>query len=107
METAEAFKCPPEMIQKLAYVSLASLEPKKVSYKRDMIFCKVTYNHDKRLEFKATGASKDYNGDETTKILAERFTKLLECLKDILDNLAVEDQTMNNIETDGFIYSGL
>jgi hypothetical protein len=72
-----------------------------------MIFRKITCNHDESLEFGATEAAKDYDGDQATKKLAEGFIKLPKCLKDMLDNLTMKNQTMNSIETVGFIHSGL
>lgn len=72
-----------------------------------MIFRKITCNHDEILEFGATETAKDYDGDEATKRLIEGFIKLPKCLKDMLDNLAMKSQTTNDIETVGFIHSGL
>lgn len=72
-----------------------------------MIFRKIACNHDEILEFGATETGKDYDGDEATKRLIEGFIKLPKCLKDMLDNLAMNIQTTADIEVVGFIHSGL
>lgn len=80
---------------------------KIIGYKCDMIFRRIASNHDDILEFGATEAGKDYDGDQSTKRLTEGFIKLPKCLKDMLDNLALKTEFKNDIEVVGYLHSGL
>lgn len=87
--------------------AIDTLYAKKIGYKCDMIFRRIASSHDDVLEFGATEAGKDYDGDESTKRLNEGFIKLPKCLKDMLDNLAVKTEFKNDIEVVGYLHSGL
>ncbi|GAN01509.1 hypothetical protein MAM1_0008d00942 [Mucor ambiguus] len=87
--------------------AITSLVSKKVGSKCDMIFRKLVCNHDDILEFGATETGKDYDGDDATKRLIEGCIKLPKCLKDMLDNLAMNIQPIADIEVVGFVHSGL
>ncbi|KAI9482854.1 MAG: hypothetical protein EXX96DRAFT_599565 [Benjaminiella poitrasii] len=87
--------------------AIESLLSKKVSSKCDMIIRKLVCDHDDTLEFGATETGKDYNGDDATKTLIEGCIKLPKCLKDMLNNIAMNIQAVADIEVVGFIHSGL
>ncbi|KAI8050735.1 hypothetical protein BDF21DRAFT_482448 [Thamnidium elegans] len=85
--------------------AIDSLVSKEIGSKCDMIFRKLACNHDDILEFGATETGKNYDGDDVTKKLIEGCIKLPKCLKDMLDNLAMNIQAIADSEVVGFIYS--
>lgn len=83
---------------------LTCLYRRKFGSKCDMLFRKLACDHDDILEFGATEAGKDYDGDDATKKkLMEGCIKLPICLKDMLDNLEMHIQAIADIEVVGFI----
>jgi hypothetical protein len=52
-----------------------------------MIFAWESCDHDEVIEYGASEAGRNYDGNEATKRLEEGFLKLLKCLKGMLDNL--------------------
>ncbi|KAI7901736.1 uncharacterized protein BX663DRAFT_456665 [Cokeromyces recurvatus] len=87
--------------------AIDSLVTKKIGSKCDIIFRKLVCNHDNVLESGATETGKDYDGDDAIKKLIKGYIKLPKCLKDMLDNLAMNIQAIADIEVVGFIHSGL
>jgi hypothetical protein len=67
--------------------SIDSWAAKKIGYKCDTIFCKTTFGHDDTVEYGASEAGKDFDGEEATKRLKVGFIKLPKCLKGMLDVL--------------------
>ncbi|KAG2233791.1 hypothetical protein INT48_005944 [Thamnidium elegans] len=74
--------------------AIDSLVSKEIGSKCDMIFRKLACNHDDIFEFGATETGKNYDGDDVTKKLIEGCIKLPKCLKDMLDNLAMNIQAI-------------
>jgi hypothetical protein len=78
-----------------------------MGYRCDMIFCRNRCGHDDIIEYGATEAGSLYDGDEATKRFEEGFIKLPKCLKDMLDSLLLKKDDKSNMQTIGFIHSGL
>ncbi|GAA5806713.1 hypothetical protein MFLAVUS_000061 [Mucor flavus] len=63
--------------------------------------------HDDYIEYGASEAGKLYQGEEGTKRLEEGSKKLPKYLKDMLDHLLLIKNDGSNMQTTGFIHSGL
>lgn len=72
-----------------------------------MVLFEDRIGHDDYIEYGASEAGKLYQGEEGTKRLEEGSKKLPKYLKDMLDHLLLIKNDGSNMQTTGFIHSGL